>query len=726
MTQFLLQFVRAHLYLALVLIAPVWGQSNADFGPPPAPRLSRAQPTPTVPQGTPNVLSNGVQLIPDSGFDAPPMARTNAVPRQRVPANIRQVDLELAAPVDMFQEPMAPTSGSMLGLSPAQISGTDELSLPSTEAIEPYPTLATGDEESREPAPTFISAPVEESAPPFTTVTQQATPVQTLVPNYGQGMDSLGWWQPHIGQSMRTNSQPLPITLEQMIAAAVQHSAQIRVFSDAPLIRDTEVIESASDFDWTGYVDTMWTDTDEPVGSTLTTGGPPRFQNHRWQQNMGFRRKNTRGGQFDIGQQIGHENSNSIFFVPNNQGTARLTIGYSQPLLRGGGKIYNTSLIVLAQINASVAQDEFSNQLQTQLLDVSNAYWSLYLDRGSLLQQQRLYKRGEIILTHLEKRQEIDALANQIVRARAAVTSRKSNLYRAAASVKNSEARLRALVNAPYLGNVGEFELLPQDIPATSEFPVDMATSMTLAVQHRPEVHQAMKQIRAASVRLNMAKNELLPLLDVVLETYVNGLNGDSNIGRSLRNQFSDGAPSYSAGLQMELPMRNRAARSRMQRRSIESRQLRSNFEATVYGLGLEVETAVREVHTTFREISANYESMRATASEVDYITKRWKHLTGEDRSASLLLEDLLAAQERLQNEEREFLRALVSYNLSVMSLKQVTGTLLQLEQVNVSQSTDGTGAPQLQLQKAAYSSHPYSTSSVVPAQATGTTYTTP
>ena len=43
----------------------------------------------------------------------------------------------------------------------------------------------------------------------------------------------------------------------------------------------------------------------------------------------------------------------------------------------------------------------------------------------------------------------IDVVENQLVRAGSAVASRKSDLYRSAAAVKNAEARIRALVECP-------------------------------------------------------------------------------------------------------------------------------------------------------------------------------------------------------------------------------------------------------------------------------------
>jgi len=481
----------------------------------------------------------------------------------------------------------------------------------------------------------------------------------------------------------------LQISLESLLIGALQHSSQVRVFSDLPLIRETAVVEAEAAFDWTAFVQTRWDDVSEPVGNSLTIGDPnaTRFRDHVWSGSAGARRRSLLGGQFEIAQELGFQNNNSVFFIPQDQGTARLKLSYTQPLLRGAGEVYNSSLIVLAQIDTGAAYDEFSRQLQTHLLEVTRGYWGLYLERGALLQKRRLLASAESILDELEQRREIDALESQLVRARAAVESRRADLARAETAVRNGESRVRALVNDPALGSVGTDELIPTDAPLVDQIPVDMQESLVTAMQNRPEIAQAIKQVKAAGVRLEMSRNELLPLLNVVLETYASGLRGETDIGGSWTDQFSKGEPSYGIGLQYEMPFCNQAARARFERRNLELRQVRNQFQTTVHTLRLEVEVAVREVETAFREMLAKYRAMKADLSEVEYIRERWRLLPGEDRAASLVLEDLLSAQERLTESEFGFLSAQLTYNLALTSLKRATGTLLQYEDVHTARA---------------------------------------
>ncbi len=531
------------------------------------------------------------------------------------------------------------------------------------------------------------------------TTAPPSLPASTGSQPAGGAADLGAWWDSLIGSPLRPSQQVKPISIASLIGSALTFSSRVQVLSASPLISDTAIIEADSEFDWAAFMETSWKDTNEPVGNTLTTGGPPRFLDEYARYRVGGRHKLGTGGQFEVGQEYGYQRSNSLFFVPNDQGTARLTLNFTQPLLRGGGRPYNYSTIVLAQLQSGLARDQFSRELQAHLLEVTQAYWALYRDRGALLQRQRLLERGEKILRDLELRQDLDTVASQIVRARAAVASRRSNLFRAAADVKNSEGRIRTLVNAPDLGLIDEFELTPRDYPANFEVPIDMAQAIQTSFQNRPEVAQSMKEIRSSGVRLEVAKNELLPVLDLFAETYVKGLRGESDIGGAWQDQFGVGGPSYTTGLRFEMPLRNRASRARFQRQAVELRQYQQKLQNTLQVLQLEVEIAVREALTAYREINAKHQSMRAAEVEVAFLTQRWKLLPGDDRSVSLLLEDLLNAHERLAEQEFGFLDAQVQYNVALVLLRKATGTLLQSERVTVTRA-ECDGIPHLELRQ--------------------------
>lgn len=555
-------------------------------------------------------------------------------------------------------------------LSPALPNSEEQLPLP---AARPTPPTQPAVPPLRSPFP-----PAAKPTPGLAPVGPQP-PLSPIADAPAVADDSDTWWEAVITQPLRSESCLIRLDVETLWKQTLQHSEQVLAIRETPLIERENIVQAQADFDPTTYLQTKFKHVNEPVGNQLTTGGAPRFINEDWDFAAGMRKKITSGGQVDVSQSLGFENSNSIFFTPQDQGTGRLLATYRQPLLKGAGWCYNQSFIVLAEVNTRTAEDQFTKQLHEQLVLVTKGYWQLYYQRAWLLQQRRHLARVEEVLASLEARREIDTIESQIVRARAALASRRANLTRAEAAVRDAEARLRALVNGPeMLANRGA-EMIPLELPHRELMPINQCDSMKSALRRRPELDAAVKRIDAARVKLAMSENELLPSLSFLVDGYVAGLEGNSRVGQSVANQFSRGGPGYSAGLFYEMPWGNRAAEAKNRQQVRELTQAGHQFKSALENLATEVEVAVREIATSHQEYLSKRESVAATRVEVVYLQDRWSNLAGDDRSASLLLEDILQAQDRLVDEERTLAQALVNYNVAMTEWKRVTGNMVNM-----------------------------------------------
>lgn len=533
--------------------------------------------------------------------------------------------------------------------------------LPSNKDLDALPWVGPFEDRA-------ISAPVNEDL---------SIPVNSLT---AIPPDFMPWWEGLMDKQMRNSMQPLPVDLDILSIGALEYSPQVLSLRTDPEIRSRYLSEESATFDWRAFWDTKWSDLNNPVGNTLTTGGPDRFKDRIWSGSAGLRQKNVYGGELQIAQKLGYEDQNSIYFIPPHQGTARLELTYSQPLLNGSGRAYNRSRIMLAQIDSNRSFDEVSDELQTHMLKVIEAYWELYRARSAYLQRQKLLLSAEDILDTLGGRRGVDALQRQVLRAQAAVAGRRSEIVRTAAAIRNAESRLRLLVNDPRLIQSGDLELIPLELPRRDHVPLTMTGSLQSALTHRPDISIAIRDLRAAGVQLGVAENELLPRLDVVLQTYVAGLAGGGNIGTSLGNQMTNGRPSYSAGLEFEMPLGNRAANARYDRRQFELIKAGHDFRTRVETGLTEVELAVRETETAYRETVSRYQSLVAAQTEASYLEDRWHLLPGDDRGTTLLLEDLLDAQQRLADTEADFVEAQTAYVVSLARVRRSMGTLLMSE----------------------------------------------
>ena len=240
----------------------------------------------------------------------------------------------------------------------------------------------------------------------------------------------------------------------------------------------------------------------------------------------GVRKKTLWGGQLEVSQRLGYENSNSTYFTPPYQATAKLSLSYTQPLLRRGRSDLQRERCRIGGNRRRHVRRQFAGVLQDHLLEVHRAYSeSVPGTRGLPAKAKTLPGRRQGAFRPAGSA-ATGRLRTQVARAEAALAMRRANLVRAATSVRNAEAKVQLLVNDPALQSSERFEIVPLQSPCRECADVDVRQNVLKALHHRPDLDQAFKQIRAASVRADVAKNELLPVLNGVVSTYVSGLEG--------------------------------------------------------------------------------------------------------------------------------------------------------------------------------------------------------
>ena len=604
-----------------------------------------------------------VAYVPEEENDPPP-------PSENVNRANDTEDMELPTP---DSEPVEPTRVPILMRdNPSELAGANELSppyLPANQDPDSLPWTAGFEDRA-------ARAPVEEE------MDTRAGDLTELPSNY------VPWWISELPNTIRSSQTVVPVDVDTLVLGALQYSPQVLGIRTQPDINNSILSAENAAFDWTAFVDSKWSDLNDPVGNTLTTGNNSnRFIDQIATNTLGVRRRNQYGGEFEVSQKVGWQDNNSKFFVPAPQGTTRLQMNYTQPLLNGSGVAYNQARIVLAQIEMNRSFDTVQEEIQDHLMKVTETYWDLYRSRAIYLQRRKVYDSAEHILETLGGRQEIDALQRQVNRAKAAVASRRSEIVRAQSAIRNAESRLRLLVNDPLYLDLSTVELVPIEAPRPDHVSLSLSGSLQQALQYRPDISQAVHDLRSAGVRLGVSQNELLPKLDLVLNTYVAGLEGDAGILKAWGNQYADGRPGYTVGTQFEMPLGNRASKARLDRRQWELTKAVYDFRIVVETGLTDVELSVREAETSYREMLGKFQALIAAETESSYLEDRWKVLPGADRSTTLLLEDLLDAQQRLADSEGEFVQSQVTYSIALIRVRRAMGTLLIAQ--NPSRNTD-------------------------------------
>ena len=509
-------------------------------------------------------------------------------------------------------------------------------------------------------------------------------------------IEDLDWYQE---MTTLPQKEKNAISLEDLYLTSLVNSKQIKVFADIPIIRKTGIKEAEGRFNLTGFAEGGYNRVNEAVGNLNKTVQNKRFKEDETFIEFGLRKKVLTGGEAVLTQRLTRLQNNSEFFDPNPQSLASLTLRFTQPLLKGAGYQYNESAIVLAQLDTEIAQNEFKRQLESHFLEITIAYWDLYLAKVNLIVQKNMIKNLEKINDEMVERSDIDILKSQIYHSEAAISFRRIRLIRAETGIRNAQDRLMSLISSTKYREYGIGELTPIDHPNEKWVQASMKESAKMALKNRPELEQAFLQLRSAKVRLNMTNNELLPIFDVFAEVGLSGLAADTDIPKAWEDEFVGGDPGFRVGFSLEFPFANETARARHLRRKIEKRQLVHQFESSIESILLEVKVAVREAKTGYKEFVLSQTSYIAAKNEVELLQDRRQFetfLENNPGGASNFLQILLQAQNIYADAQIALAKNLVDYNLAITRLKKAEGTFLSYKNVNIEEITDENNLPML------------------------------
>lgn len=498
-------------------------------------------------------------------------------------------------------------------------------------------------------------------------------------------------WISGVGQSIWPNQRDVRHSVDDIYIRTLEYSNQVKVFRDLPLIRETGMQEADGEFDVDAFIDARLTRTNEPIGSTLTTGNNAnRFLENRDYIEGGFRKKFATGAEATLSNRFSTLSNNSSFLIPQNQGASEMVLSVVQPLLDGGGYHYNQSKIKIAKFDSRMASAEFVRQLQSHLVEVNRSYWALYYARSYYLLNRSLVSETQGILGRLEERSDLDALQSEVLRARASLANRKSVLSRAEMAVRNSEERLRALVNDPDQDIGSNAETIPASRPVLSFHGDDVREVTIDALRNRPEVSQGFDQLRSAIIRRDMQKNEKWPTLNLVAEMMLGDIDPNDDVSRAFGDQWEAGT-GYSLGFQFEQSVDNDVARARLLRREVELRQQANQLKATIDTIILEAVVSYREVVTAYRDMQGRYDALRAAREELRQLRERLDVDTEDEggRTTASQLQLILDSMERRQSAEEAYLDAVVIYNSSFAALDRARGTLLNTEGIKIERVRD-------------------------------------
>lgn len=468
------------------------------------------------------------------------------------------------------------------------------------------------------------------------------------------------------------------LSLSEAALRALKNNLDISISRHTRESRLADIVIEQSKFDPTLSLNSTYNRIASPLNRPVFggTGGTLNNITVFDQRNYSFTVDATQnlitGGNIDVNysptrSSVNQDVARGFLFNPSWTGGLALTI--TQPLLRNAGIELNKTFIKVAQNNAEVEQHVFRDRVMTVIASVEQTYWELVFANENLIVAKAALDAAEELLAsnRAKKKAGIMSIVD-VLQAEAAVASRVEQVLVAERIIHDQEDQLRRLLNPGEESLRQDMHITPADAPLTVLEPLSLQEAIDTAIEQRPEIVQAKKNVESGEINREFARNQLLPTLSLQGTVGLSGLGKD--YGDSVSKNFSGDFYNYGAGLVLSYPLGNRSAISTYNKRQLEAKNAEATLANVRQHVIVGVREAVRRVQTDFKRIETTRSARIMAEKQLQAERERLRVGLSTTRFVLDFQRDLATAQ---ANE----LRSIVDYNKSLSNLARHKATTL-------------------------------------------------
>lgn len=431
-------------------------------------------------------------------------------------------------------------------------------------------------------------------------------------------------------------------------------------------------------FDSEFFLEQRLGESNRPVGNNFESdGSAARVRGQESSLRWGLRKELLSGGRIELNDSTELRDDDSGVLNPPNQARSGINVAFSQPLLRGSGKSIAMNQVLIAAHNAHAVKLRSTSDIASLVKAVSDAYWDLYIARGQILATLESIELSKATVADLEGRQQFDADTNILEQARRTVTQLRIQLRQQTGSLRNAQIELAVLVNAPELvGNITEIEIVPVENIVEDFNSFDLPTLVASGISNRPEIQEALEQVKAAALENHLSLNQLLPELNFILDASFDGLAGNRDIASAARNRF-DSSGTYSVGFDVNVPLANRTARFQKRKNELALARLNREFQNTVEQVKRDVRFAANQMEVSDQQWSEQKKVVQSIVASLQNLEARQFRAPREGSDSAFQLTQILDAQSQISSSKSAFIEALANREKAVVDLNLATGILV-------------------------------------------------
>jgi outer membrane protein len=337
-------------------------------------------------------------------------------------------------------------------------------------------------------------------------------------------------------------------------------------------------------------------------------------------------------------------------------------VSATQPLLRNFGFGPTLASIRIAQVNRNISQWFFRQSVINTITEVIFAYHTLnfaYANLRSAISGKQLALQ---LLEENRKRFKVGSMSEyDVAFAESRAAQRDESILTARRSVQIAENALKQLITDDKTPALLDYRLSIEPPPPSPIVMVDAAMDFRTALEKRPDYQQAKLSLKRDNINTRLARNQLLPRVDLVGSYGYNGL--DTELGVSRRQVRDEEYRAYSWGVVVSVPLTFTTERGRYRAAKLQERQSETTLDQVEQDIVVRVGNAAGQIKTTQERVQSTRRSRELAQYVLDSEIKRLRAGTSTSFQVANQQELLSIAEVREAAALADYARALAEYD---------------------------------------------------------------
>lgn len=392
----------------------------------------------------------------------------------------------------------------------------------------------------------------------------------------------------------------------------------------------------------------------------------------------------------------GRSVTNQQYALFGTQFSTNLSFQITQPLHRNRQIDQIRGTIKLANLDTKLNDSQFKQMVTSTIAAIQTMYWDLVGAIKDYEIRRDTVKLAQISLDNNIKKVEIGVQPRiSITEARAEVANRQVNMIAARQAIVVAENNLRVVISPDRNAEIWQKVLVPTESPDFQEYKVDLDQAIQTALNNRPELEQFSLQLAENDINHQLNKNSRKWQVDLIASFGTSGAAGKVNdqvsaanidpgliggVGNANLKLFTGGFTNWFAGVNLQIPLRNRSLDAQMAQLQIQRQQIDLNRTNAEQRIVVQVRNAIEDLDTNKQRVQTSQAALQLSQEQLDGETMRFT----SGMSQNFLV---LQRQQDLATAKNVELQALIAYKRSVITLQQAIYTLLESNDFEIGKS---------------------------------------